>query len=44
MVVINQQVPLRAAMGAPRPAVCMLDDGKRSFARHKCIEKKVNLT
>lgn len=29
---INQQVPLRAAMGAPRPAVCMLDDGKRSFA------------
>jgi len=32
MVVITQQVPLRAAMGAPRPAVCMLDDGKRSFA------------
>tara|TARA_B110001452_G_scaffold4261_1_gene3928 strand:- start:409 stop:1695 length:1287 start_codon:yes stop_codon:yes gene_type:complete len=32
MVVITQQVPLRAAMGAPRPAVCMLDDGKRSLA------------
>jgi len=32
MVAITQQVPLRAAMGAPRPAVCMLDDGKRSFA------------
>ena len=40
MVVITQQVPLRAAMGAPRPAVCMLDDGERSFGKTRNALKK----